>query len=382
MSCSNCYNGCNEIVSDKCVKYTGIDVPILGIKTGDSLSYVEQQVVDFLVSTLDGSGIKPKIEDSIICEIVKKNLPTCGEITLVDFLKSLIKSVCELKISVTTNTDDIKDIEDFIDDLEGSYTLNCLNDTSVFTCPINVTSTSGTHDIVQAIISKLCCFITYAEATYVKLSQINTIIQNYINSTIATGKYYLNMIPFVAYEVYPNSAMLAKFVNGVGQDEWEKVYFCNGNNGTPDKRGRVAVGVTSGMGGGALSPIVAPGGFNPSYTLSTIHGVNSIILSTSQIPTHNHPGSNIVVELNDPKHGHNVGTTGNQNGVDPFRSLQRADDNYDPYSSGSGPGPVIEQSSTGITITKQQLTIVPEGGSQAHSNVQPGIGCYYIMYIP
>lgn len=45
--CSNCYNGCAEITSDQCIRYTGIDVPVLGIKTGDSLSYVEQALITF-----------------------------------------------------------------------------------------------------------------------------------------------------------------------------------------------------------------------------------------------------------------------------------------------------------------------------------------------
>ena len=64
MSCSNCFNGCVETTSDKCVKYTGIDVPILGIKKGDSLSYVEQALIEFLTSTLDGSGIKLDIPEA------------------------------------------------------------------------------------------------------------------------------------------------------------------------------------------------------------------------------------------------------------------------------------------------------------------------------
>ena len=46
-NCSNCYNGCVEITSDKCIKYTGVDVPILGIKNGDSLSFIEQSLITF-----------------------------------------------------------------------------------------------------------------------------------------------------------------------------------------------------------------------------------------------------------------------------------------------------------------------------------------------
>ena len=43
MSCSNCFNGCAEITSDKCVKYTGADIPALGISYGDTLLHVEEQ---------------------------------------------------------------------------------------------------------------------------------------------------------------------------------------------------------------------------------------------------------------------------------------------------------------------------------------------------
>jgi len=36
-----------------------------------------------------------------------------------------------------------------------------------------------------------------------------------------------------------------------------------------------------------------------------------------------------------------------------------------------------ESASTGISVT-----IDPTGGNQAHQNYQPGIGVYYIIYIP
>ena len=35
--CQNCYNGCTEIVSDKCVKYTGPNLPCTGINKNDAL---------------------------------------------------------------------------------------------------------------------------------------------------------------------------------------------------------------------------------------------------------------------------------------------------------------------------------------------------------
>ena len=97
MACSNCYNGCTEIISDQCVKYTGLDVPVLGIKTGDSLSYVEQALIGFLTSTLNGTGIKLEINPQIICEIVNKNLVACEDLTLPNVISAIIKAVCTQK---------------------------------------------------------------------------------------------------------------------------------------------------------------------------------------------------------------------------------------------------------------------------------------------
>ena len=102
MSCSNCFNGCAEIVSDQCVRYTGIDVPVLGIKTGDSLSYVEQALIEFLTSTLNGEGIKLNINPQIICEIVSKNLVTCEDLTLPNVISAIIKGMLCVVVEVVT----------------------------------------------------------------------------------------------------------------------------------------------------------------------------------------------------------------------------------------------------------------------------------------
>ena len=99
-NCSNCYNGCTEITSDKCVKYTGVDVPVLGIKNGDSLSYVEQALVTFLSSTLDGTGIFPVIPPSVICPTVDNNLDDCNPLSLNNYLEAIIESICKIEESI------------------------------------------------------------------------------------------------------------------------------------------------------------------------------------------------------------------------------------------------------------------------------------------
>lgn len=55
MSCGGCFTGCVNVTSDKCVKYTGENIPELGIETNDSLSRVLELITDYL---LDGDYAK------------------------------------------------------------------------------------------------------------------------------------------------------------------------------------------------------------------------------------------------------------------------------------------------------------------------------------
>ena len=233
---------------------TGIDVPVLGIQNGDSLSYVEQALIEFLVSTLDGSGIKVDIPQNILCQLVSKYLPTCGDLTVVDVLKALIQTACDLQVQITAIDGEITNIQSDIDEINSPYTLpsGCLS---------GLPTTSTTHDVVQAVVTTLCAFMTDVETNYVLIADINTYIDQYFSGQSTSTKMYTKMVPYVAYEYYGD---LSNFNgSGQGQGDWEKIYLCNGLNGTPDKRGRVAVGVTTGMGGGPMSPSVTPGGLNP-----------------------------------------------------------------------------------------------------------------------
>lgn len=376
MACSNCYNGCTEIISDQCVKYTGVDVPVLGIQTGDSLSYVEQALIGFLTSTLDGTGIKLVIDPDIICEIINKNLVECEDLTLVNVINALIKAVCELDTRVTA-------LEDDFAALEGPYTIGCLT---------GVTSTSGTHAILQATITKLCSVEVALNAlalnvstNYVKLADLNSLIAAYLASVGTTTKYYNRMVPYAVVEYY--GPLTGNFdATGAGLGDWEKIYLCNGNNGTPDKRGRVPVGATTGMGGGALNPSVDPAvAGNPAYALLGTAGSNTVTLSPTQIPAHSHSATATVVD----NHYHFVAASDSTGSCDIITST-------DPVaragSCGTNPAYELRKSGeTTATLGKSSgaqgtidvsVAIGSTGGGLAHSNYQPGLGCYYIMYIP
>lgn len=361
MSCSNCYNGCAETVSDQCVRYTGVDVPVLGIQTGDSLSYVEQALITFLVSTLDGTGIKLVIDSQIICEIVNKNLIECEDLTLPNVIQALIKAICELDARLTA-------LEADFAALEGSYDVDCLE---------GVNDNSGTHAILQAAINKICgleieltALALDVDTNYVKLADLNALIAAYLTSIGTSTKYYNRMIPYAVVEFYGNLA--GKFDGtgaGIVGTDWEKIYLCNGNNGTPDKRGRVPVGATTGMGGGVFNPAVDPGiAGNPSYALLGTNGANTVVLGPTQIPAHSHSATATV---NDPGHLHNISQTsdtGTSNGKVVVGN-----------GNNEGVPPVTDTALTGITV---DVVIGSTGGGLAHPNYQPGLGCYYIMYIP
>lgn len=366
MSCSNCYNGCSEITSDKCVRYTGIDVPVLGIKTGDSLSYVEQALIEFLVSTLDGSGIKVDIPQDILCPIVSDNLPKCGDLTVVNVLQALIKTACFLQEEIVGTSTNLIALESIVNQaVESPYTLPTNN------CIGGVTNNSSTHDVVQAIVNTLCAFMTNVQTNYVLISDINTYIAQYLASAQGTGtKYYNRMVPFTAYEYYGD--INGKFDNtgkGFDNTEWEKIYLCNGGNGTPDKRGRVAVGAIQNIPGPSLDPAVNPSSINPNYAKGDVWGANAITLTTDQIPSHKHENTAVTLISPNP-HTHSY-ITPNANGSATGSANNHPD------------GPLVNKDTTGVTLTATTtMTNVNTGGDKSHSNIQPVIAAYYIMYLP
>lgn len=375
MACSNCFNGCAEIVSDQCVKYTGVDVPILGIQNGDSLSYVEQTLIGFLTSTLDGTGIKIDIPQNIICQLVSKYLPTCGDITVVDLITALIKAACDLQAQVTNIANDVNAIEADLNALEGPYDVDCLT---------GVTSTSGTHNILQAVINKLCAFIINVETNYVQLADIDTIIAEYLASIPTSTKVYSKMVPYVAVEYYGSLSYFD--VTGAGSGDWEKIYICNGLNGTPDKRGVVPVGAVVGVPGGPLNPAVNPAvsPFNPSYSVGgPVVGSNSVLLTNNEIPSHTHPNTLTFVN---PDHTHlTVGGNTSNSPITATTSIANAATygGNTSYQLAQGVTPatlgLTSPSKSDLTIT---LTNAAVGGGLPHANNQPALACNYIMYIP
>lgn len=232
MSCSNCFNGCAEIVSDKCVKYTGDSIPTLGIETGDTLARIEEVIFDLLSGIITGTGVNVTIDENVLCPVVEQYLPPCcGPFDVNEFITALIKAACNLQEQVDAVVAEIAAIE-------GNYTVDCLT---------GVSSSSGTHAILQAVITKLCeidvnlaALALDVDTNYVKLADLNSLISAYLDSIAVGTQQYLKMVPYTAIEYYGavnNYPTVSDGFGptGIGYGAWQKVYLCNGLNGTPNK---------------------------------------------------------------------------------------------------------------------------------------------------
>jgi microcystin-dependent protein len=384
-TCSNCYNGCTEIVSDRCVKYTGIDVPVLGIKTGDSLSFVEQALITFLTSTLDGTGVIIDLSPTVVCDLVQKYLPTCKDLSIVDISKALVQAACDLQVQVTANTNAITA-------LNADYTIGCLT---------GVTASSDTHIIVQAVINKLCTAVTDLADLTTELhtmyssngTQLNNYIASYLASLPSTNSASSRMVPYcpIAYygplSGYPTATDSLSLI-GQGIGYWSKVYLCNGATpGVPDLRGRAVVGTTI-MGNNAFPTQTDPCGScttcsNPLYQLGTVKGSNCITLGINEIPNHTHLNTAVATT---PPHNHFVANPVTATGVSPLTATNYINYDYDKNRSytlqGSTTVPSIGLTSDATQVITVTLTNAAVGGGNAHLNIQPVIALHYIMYIP
>lgn len=365
--CSNCFNGCGDIISDKCVKYTGENFFLLNFEifTGDSLLVVEQTIMDILQEIHNGNGIEPQIDYSSYCSIISGALGSGNNLN--DVLGVLFDIVCDFNTRIEA-------LEAAESTLNADYTVGCL---------APVLPSAGTHDILQAVIDKLCqieldltALTLELHTNYVQISDIDTYIQDFIDNSPTTTLINSKMVPYIAYPYF--GPTLGNFdITGAGIGDWVKVYLCNGIHNTPDLRGRVIVGATT-MGSNPFSPAVDPGvAGNPTYTLNTAFGANNVALNINQMPSHTHAAS---IVINDPGHQHNVAIR-----------------NRDTIDGGSGTDGYIVLFESNETIARTAVTGLigtglpgenvfvsnaVTGSNQAHPNVQPVLAGNFIMYIP
>jgi len=358
-------------VSDECVRYTGINYEALGVETGDNLVSVEQAIMNALVPLLTGTGDAITLSAGDVCALVTGYLTAGLTHTSREWIIALSKGECDLQAQIVA-------IDNTLAILNANYTIGCLT---------GVTASSDTHDILQAVITKLCTTVADLAAltldvdtNYVKLSDLDALIAAYLASQGGGGsnQQYLKMVPYVAYEYYGSLTNFDGTGAGLNSAGFYKVYLCNGLNGTPDKRGRVAVGAIQnvppiGVGLDAAVNPANPG--NPNYAVFNTAGANTVTLITSQIPSHSHSAvanSTGTISPNPHSHSYNSQITettvsGLSGGAHPLGNS--------PTSSNTSTVNLTVDVSTSVTVSNT-------GSGAAHANIQPVIAAYYIMYIP
>jgi microcystin-dependent protein len=192
------------------------------------------------------------------------------------------------------------------------------------------------------------------------------------------------MVPFTAVEYYGPLSNFDGSGAGIAGLGWDKIYICNGSNGTPDKRGRVGVGVTTGVPGGAMSAAVDPAiPGNPTYTLNSVNGTNNVLLTTTQIPAHTHTNTVSVTPHTHFMYTTDVNSTVGQvvnatNNVARARAVPGSDLDYEMMLSTTTPT-LGKSSSAQDTVS---VSIDNAGGGLSHPNYQPALATNYIIYIP
>lgn len=348
MACIDCLNNCPEIISDKCVVYTGPDVPLLGICSNSSLSTVESIVINKLLSALDGTGIVPDNVTLENCADIKSALGT-KDPNLNNLLQVLIDNQCTLKEAI-----------DALATAPTAFDTKCL---------VGLTNTSGPNEILQAVINTLCSIKTVVDGlptTYVKISDLKNQVIQIIQEGNGNGVpiYKDRLVPYVAYEYYGPLSNFDNNGKGIASLGFDKVYICNGSNGTPDRRGRVAVGAVRNIPGGSLDSAVnplSPSNPNTNYSVGDKFGENYVTLTTQEIPPHTHG-------VTDPGHDHTLPP-----------GIQ-----FDGTASGgeSGTDEKAPPKSAKTTSGKTNISIQSTGGGQPHNNRQPSIAAIFIMHIP
>lgn len=361
MACKDCLQNCDTIIQDRCVIYTGEEIPLLDICPGDSISQLEAAVVEKLLGLLDGTGVSPADVTVANCQWLKERLGALPP-NMSNLFQLLIDASCTLK--------------ELIDDINTELDNNTVFNTA---CLTGLPADPSRDDILQAAITLLCSVKTTVDAipsTYVQLSDLTNLVTQIVNeingggSTVAQN--YAKMVPYVAYEYYGSLSNFDGTGKGLEPLGFEKVYLCNGQNGTPDKRGRVAVGAIRSVPGGALDAAVDPtvSTLNPNWGVNDKAGENNHTMTVPEMPTHSHP-------VTDPGHKHSInGQTGGDN-----------NDNSNTTRFAGGDKGVNE---SGFFFTNTQacqtattgITVGNTGGGQPHNNIQPSIAAYYIMYIP
>jgi hypothetical protein len=354
--CTDCYTNCGgQIISDKCVKYTGPDIEFLDLETGDQLSQVEATIIEKLEGALDGSGIE--LADLETCAAITTALDG-NEETLANIVQAISDVLCDLKEEVTELSEEVN--------TPVSFSGSCLT----------LGSNPTRDQVLQAVITKLCSLSTSVETiatNYVTTDVICDLVEDCLSAEITQE--YTKMPKYVAMPYHGPLSVFDSQGKGLEAAGYDKVYICNGQTvgtfTTPDYRGRSPIGTNQGVPGGALDTAVDPSlAANAGYiiTAGTKKGSYTDTLTLANTAPHTHTSSAVSIPLNLPG--------------------QRGGDNDDHNNMTAFAGGDKTPAETSFNFTLNTVVNVPastsssSGGGSPHNSTHPVIGSVFVMYVP
>lgn len=349
-------------ISSNCVTWQGKPIPVLGICTGDPLTFVELKIIEKITEILDKED--KSLEDF--------NVNTCP--ALRDILGAKDPDLGNLIQTLWTDGCTLRDLIKKVDDKVNNQINKPLYPfDKKCTTPVQIGSTLDTEAYVQGVINQVC-------ALQAKVDSIAPSVETIIKDTV--GNILANMITslgnwgiqktgsgadikfnFLALAP-PFSAMayIGPISNFDGQGKgvigtpYEGWLFINGLNGLPDARGRALIASINGVPGGPMDTAVDPSRpENPgvNYSPGDKFGSSYVSLAVSNIPSHSHA-------VNDPGHTHS-----NANITMMLRRVRCSTSNCESWWPGGDPISV-GSSQTGITLGNT-------GDGQPIENRQPSL---------
>lgn len=364
----NC-NNCDDPQYDKCVFYTGPDIPALCVKNGDSYADITKSVTDSLILLATGEGTT--ISDIVVNDPFLKDLLWNQEYTINNLVQALI---------------------DYSENIDGRLTTieNVVNAPLSINAPCLTLPANPSKDaILKATAEKLCVVNEAVEdiaADYVKGTDLCTLVAECIdnratedggNSTTIIQQYnYMPKYCVVAY--FGPLNVFDATGKGIPALGYDKVYICNGNNGTQDLRGYTLVGANINVSGPALAAQVDPVNIaNAGYAISqgTKKGAYTHSLIPDEGPSHTHG-------VTDGGHEHLLARPTGSFGALTSGVAIAAEAGLGSNSSYALRGvdgvPSVGKSSR----VNSNITINSSGLGKAHNNMQPSFGVVWVIFLP
>ncbi|SEW21516.1 hypothetical protein SAMN05428988_3219 [Chitinophaga sp. YR573] len=364
--CNKTNYECNGVnVSSDCVIWRGDPIPLLGICTGDPLTFLEMQIIDKIAELLDKEDKTLEDFDVSTCPALSSKL-LGKEPQIASLLQIIWTNQCSLGQAITQ----LQQKVDAEKPTPYPFQLVCITPPG---------GGSSSDAILQGVLNKVCELQTQLatvapaveEATKIMITEyLGQVLRGLgsrgivksgtgSNQSFLFNSFVPPYCPLPYYGPVTNFDATGKGLVGTAYEGW---YFMSGLNGIPDLRGRTLVAAVKDIPGLALDSEIDPtkaDNAGTNYIPGQKFGYSFVKLLATQMPVHNHG----VV---DPGHYH--------------QSIYPTPEKFsgNKFDSANQSNTTLKDTS----IAKTGITIANSGGGQSHDNRQPSFTITgYIMRI-